>query len=181
MVYAIIAVVLLLIFAGFHVWHSRKKEKQKAYHQKLREKALTESLKNSRGENLVQSMEQVLEQERLIERNQILVRLTVSGRQNKDYVLSPQKEIGVGKIPGENDLVVDGENMKQKLCKIFLFQNQVYLQKLDLTCPVVIRRKNNQMNLKGQAVRILTGDKIQIGGFRIMVSLMDYVGNTIQG
>lgn len=181
MVYAMIGVVLLLLFIGFHVWRSRKGEKQRAYNHKLKEQALTESLKNSRGENLVQSMEQVIEQESLIERNQILVRLIVSGRQNRDYVLSPQKEIGIGWIPGKNDLVVDGENMEQKLCKIFLFQNQVYLQKLDPACLAIVRRKKNQMTLAGQAVRILTGDKIQIGDIRIMISLMDYVGNTIQG
>jgi len=46
---------------------------------------------------------------------------------------------------------------------------------------VILRRGSSQMTLANQAVRILTGDWIQIGGSKITVSIMDYIGNTIQG
>jgi len=188
MIYVIPVLLLLLLVAGIHVWRSGKKEKQKKYDQKLREQALTEALKNGRGkkngfqdDHQAQSMEQVIENEHLIERNQVVVRLTVSGRQNSDYILSPEKHILIGSAPGMNEIVLDGDGIAQRQCDIFLHNNRVYIKNLYPACQVVLRRKNRQTTLTGQAVRMITGDKIIVGSCKISVSMMDYVGNTIQG
>lgn len=188
MVYIILAAVFLLVIIGLNVWRVKRKEKQKQYDQKLKEQALTESLKNGRGKNNgfhkehgAQSMDQLIENEHLVERNRVIVRLTVSGRQNSDYILSPEKHILIGKTPEMNEIVVEGDGIAGQQCDIFLYRDQVYIKNLYPAYPVVIRRKNNQMTLSGQAVRMITGDRITIGGNRILVSLMDYVGNTIQG
>ena len=89
MVFVILGVVLLMLFAGIQIWRSGKKEREKHYNQKLREQALTESLKNSYGkkngfqkEYQAQSMDQVMEQEHLVERNRQIVRLTISEKKH---------------------------------------------------------------------------------------------------
>lgn len=188
MIYGILILVLLIVLVSIHVWRSKRTEKKKQYDQRLKEQALTESLKNRAGtesgrraNRQAQSMEQVIEQEHRIERNQIVVRLTISGKQNRDYVLNPETRILMGKMPGMNGIALDGTGISAKQCEIFLFENHVYLKNLSLSFPVVIRRKNSQMTLSRQAVRIITGDKIVIGNCRISVSMMDYAGNTIQG
>lgn len=189
MVYAIIAVaVAVALILVIQVCRSKKKEERRQYEQKLKDQALTESLKNSRGrkngfqdDHQAQSMDQVIENERLIERNRMIVRLTVSGRKNCDYILSPEKHILIGKAPGMNEIILDNENIAQQQCDIFLYNDRVYIKNLYPAIPVVLRRGSSQMTLGQQAVRVITGDWIQIGGSRITVSVMDYIGNTIQG
>ena len=80
-----------------------------------------------------------------------------------------------------NEIVLDSENIARQQCDIFLYNDQVYIKNMVPTVPVILRRGSSQMTLANQAVRILTGDWIQIGGSRITVSIMDYIGNTIQG
>lgn len=188
MVFVILGVVLLMLFAGIQIWRSGKKEREKHYNQKLREQALTESLKNSYGkkngfqkEYQAQSMAQVMEQEHLVERNRQIVRLTISGKQNRDYVLSPEKPILIGSASGKNDIVLEGSCIGAQQCQIFLYNHCVFAKNLNPAYPVLLRRKNNQMNLASQAVRMMTGDRMTLGNHILSVSIMDYIGNTVQG
>ena len=189
MVYGILAAAaVVVVFIVIQMNRSRKKEERRQYEQNLKDQALTESLRNSRGkkngfseDHEAWSMDQVIESERLIERNRRIVRLTVSGRKNSDYILSPEKHILIGKAPGMNEIVLDSENIARQQCDIFLYNDQVYIKNMVPTVPVILRRGSSQMTLANQAVRILTGDWIQIGGSKITVSIMDYIGNTIQG
>ncbi len=189
MLYVILAAVVVLLLIVGNVWRSKRKEKKKQYDQKLKEEALSESLKNERkrrngfgDDHQAQSVDQVIRQERLVERNQVIVRLTVSGSQNADYVLSPEKHIFIGKASGRNEIVLDGNGIADRQCEIFLHNNgQVYVQNLYPSYPVVLRRKSSQKMLDGQAICVITGDRIQIGNYKISVTMMDYVGNTIRG
>ncbi|RKJ02690.1 FHA domain-containing protein [bacterium D16-54] len=186
--FAAAAVVLLAVILIANRYLKKYKEKKEQYQKRLKEQALSEALKNSRGRknvfaqnNQAAPMETANpgEGQETVPGGRLVVQLSLVGQKSGSYVLNPEDHILLGSSEDGNDIVLPGKDVAPKQCDIFQYKDQVYVKSLDLSFPVELRRKVRQTAVTNKAIRVLTGDQIRIGVHIIQISLMDYKGNLI--
>ena len=186
--FAAIAVVLLALFLIANRFFKKQKEKKERYKKQLKEQALSEALKNSRGRKnvFVQGNQAVpiemagsREKQENAPGNRLVVQLSIVGQKAGNYVLNPEDHIRLGSEAGKNDIVLAGEKVAPCQCDIFLYKDQVYVKNMNSGYPVELRRKVRQTSVGDKAIRVLTGDQLRIGSHTVQISLMDYKGNLV--
>ncbi len=186
--FAVAAALLLLVIVIVNRYLKKHREKKEQYQKRLKEQALSEALKNSRGRKnvFVQNnqaapieMENPGNRQETALGGRLVVQISVTGQNSGNYVLNPEEHILIGSAETGNDIVLSGKDVAPKQCDIFQYKDQVYVKSLDPGFPVELRRKVRQTAVGEKAIRVLTGDQIRIGVHIIQVSLMDYKGNLI--
>lgn len=183
---AVVAAALFLIYRN---WRSGK-EKRQLYDQRMRDQALTEALKNNFGrrnafrkQEKVTSLEKAdsLKNEQMDKKDLLVMKLTVLGHEKESYVVNPEEHVLLGRTEGMNDIILNDKNIAHQQSDIFLYKNHIYIRNLECSFPVVVGRKGGRTAVGEQGVRLLTGDIIYMGSSRIQVTIMDYMGNPIEG
>ncbi|MDE5778017.1 MAG: FHA domain-containing protein [Lachnospiraceae bacterium] len=93
----------------------------------------------------------------------IAVQIIEKGKlSTRKYVIFISEVITVGNS-STNVLVLNDINVAKEQCRIFKHQQSLYIQTLEDTHPVKIRRKREEMQLSQNAVKLLDNDYIEIG------------------
>ncbi len=186
--FIVAAIILLVVFMIVQNILKSQKKKKEQYQQRLKEQVLSEALKNSRtNKNVFAGNDQAapLDLGTIPGRpdgargGRIVVQLAVTGEKTDLYVVKPEEHVLLGRTPGMNKIVLPNENVAQQQCDVFLHHEQVYVRNLNPTFPMALRRKKQQTPVGDKGIRILTGDLMLIGPYRIQVTLMDYEGNIV--
>lgn len=189
--YLIFVAVSSLISLVRVILNKRKKAKEEneEYQKKLKNEALNEALKNSIAHHNAFSKEKQAtpiggtnsnEQQENMRQGLLLMRVMLMS-DGSSYVVSLQERVSLGSAAGQNDIVLQGETVAPHQCEYFMYQGHVFVRNLSPGNPVILRRKKNQASVDERGIQILTGDEMIIGGYRIQITFMDYVGNTILG
>lgn len=183
-----VVVVLLLIL--FQNKRKEKNQKKETYEKRVKDQILNEALKNNFGRrnafkeaDKAEPMESCMDLRKsdTEKRGSIVMKLSVVGDQTKSYVINPEKHVLIGRAEGLNDIVLNGENIARQHCDVFMYENRVYVKNLDSSYPMALSRKSSRTMVEKQEIRVMTGDIILIGGYKIHVTLTDYMGNIIAG
>ncbi len=184
------AVLLIVGLLAVNRFLKDRKQKKEQYTKRMKDQVLNEALKNNLGRrNAFKKPDQAvpLEEERQqnpeesVRNGQIVMKLTVTGAKTESYVVNPEEHVLLGSADGMNDIILKDRNIAQQQCDIFLYKNSVYVRSLNDGFQMALRRRSSQTPVGGKGIRILTGDQILMGNYRIQVTLMDYVGNVISG
>ena len=106
------------------------------------------------------------------QKNVVKLQFTVQSElATRKYVIFVQDEITIGKDE-KNDLVLNDLDIAKRQCRIFLYQGYLYIQTMDVTFPLVLKRKKNIMKLTQQAVEIRDKDLIEMGSTRIKIEII---------
>jgi len=93
----------------------------------------------------------------------IAVQIIEKGKlSTRKYVIFISDVITVGQS-AKNALVLNDLKIAKEQCRIFKHENNLYIQTLEDTHPVKIRRKRNVVQLTKNAVKLLDGDFIELG------------------
>ncbi|WP_432627725.1 FHA domain-containing protein [Brotaphodocola sp.] len=192
MKYLLGIVCIALVLGGFLLWKRWKEQKEErvSYQEKIKDKVLDEAIKNNTlalkqlEKESILSLEEQIQNDNKKSKDQecVIVELTVhskAGEQN--YILNPEKTIHIGSEKGRNDLVLQDEKIAKKQCEIFLHNREVYVKKIDQRFGVWIQRKEHYKELEESAIKLMTGDKLYMNNYQILIVLMDYMGNVISG
>jgi hypothetical protein len=167
----------------------KAKEENEEYQKKLKNEALNEALRNNIAHhNAFQQIKQATPidnadsgaQQEKMRQGLFLMRVTMAS-DGSSYVVSLQERVTLGSAAGQNDIVLQGETIAPRQCEYFMYQGHAFVRNLCPENPVIVRRKKNQASVDGRGIQLLTGDELLIGGYRLQIAFMDYVGNTILG
>lgn len=93
----------------------------------------------------------------------IAVQIIEKGKlSTRKYVVFISEMITVGNS-STNVLVLNDINVAKEQCRIFKHQQSLYIQTLEDTHPVKIRRKKEELRLSQNAVKLLDNDYIEMG------------------
>lgn len=93
----------------------------------------------------------------------IAVQIIEKGKlSTRKYIIFISDVITVGQ-GGDNVLVLNDLRVAKNQCRIVRKQNELYIQTLEETHPVNLRRKRNVMQLTKDAVALLDNDSIELG------------------
>lgn len=186
--------IAILILAGFfffiHRHRKAAREKKERDERQLKDQVLNEALRNNMarhnafgqsGQAGPMEREAVGGQKETIRQGLFFVHLVVKGKPDKSYVLNLQDPIRLGRAPQGNDIVLEGEQVAPQQCEIFPYQDHIYIRDLASGSPAVLKRKNQQTQVGSAGIRVMTGDRLLVGGIQMQISLIDYVGNEIEG
>ncbi len=189
----LIPVVILILAGLFFIVHRHRKaarEKKERYERQIKDQVLNEALRNNMARHNAFSksspavpMEQEMpgRQKEGDRQGLIFLRLVVKEEQEKSYVLNLQDPIRLGRAPQGNDIVLEGGQVALQHCVFFLYQGHVYVRALSADSLTVLKRKAQQTQVGSTGVQVMTGDRLLIGGIRTWITLMDHVGNEIEG
>ena len=89
----------------------------------------------------------------------------------RKYIIFVSDMITIGQ-GGENALVLNDLKVAKQQCRIVRRQKELYIQALEETHPVRIRRKRNAMQLTRNAVQLLDNDYIELGETTLNIHFM---------
>lgn len=93
----------------------------------------------------------------------IAVQIIEKGKlSTRKYVIFISDVITIGQS-GSNALVLNDLKVAKEQCRIFKHNQELYIQTLEDSHPVKVRRKPNVMQLTKQAVKLLDNDLIELG------------------
>lgn len=176
------------ILTGVLFWKKKKGQRQQ-YEQKVKQEALDKALKNNyAGREMSKTAQRAESVESLLNREEeafkpgtIVVKLTVMGQEEKSYVVNPENPVFIGNKEYENDIVLKDRGAVPVQGIVFLFEGRVYIKNKNSDGMIRLSRKCNQIQVANRGIRLLTGDQIWFGNVRLLVALMDYIGNIIPG
>ena len=115
--FAVAAALLLLVIVIVNRYLKKHREKKEQYQKRLKEQALSEALKNSRGRKnvFVQNNQAApIEMENSGNRQEtalggrLVVQISVTGQNSGNYVLNPEEHILIGSAETGNVIVLSG-------------------------------------------------------------------------
>lgn len=89
----------------------------------------------------------------------------------RKYVIFITDEITIGKDE-KNDLVLNDLDIAQQQCRMFIYQDGIYIQTMDTEYPIRIKRKKNMIQLTQQAVEIKDKDLMEMGTTQIKIEII---------
>jgi len=166
-------------------YQAKKKEQKESYHKKLKNRALNEAIINSSRKDHTAEQKKVQQPVSFDEgvkhaenyrSENFVLRITVLGKTPEDYVVNPEKRIFIGRQPGMNDILLDGEMIASQHLELFRHERNVYVRTLYPDWQVFLKRKGNRTAISTRGIRVLSDDQIQLGKYRIKIELLDYTG-----
>lgn len=93
----------------------------------------------------------------------IAVQIVEKGKlSTRKYVIFISNVITIGQSV-QNSLVLNDLKVAKEQCRIFKHEENLYIQALEDTHPVKIRRRQNTVQLTKNAIKLLNGDFIELG------------------
>lgn len=105
-------------------------------------------------------------------REGIAVQIVEKGKlSTRKYVIFISEVITIGQS-NSNSLVLNDLSVATEQCRIFRHDGALYLQTLEDTHPVRLKRKREEMQLGKNAVRLMDQDQISVGDTTLQIHLL---------
>lgn len=166
-----IAAVLLLLSAGLaaavrKIIHGRETQKcYEAARRIIQEEHLNYAIKNPLNSHGARPQMQ-----------KIMICLKTENARKNSYVFDPEKGIHIGRDSGKNEICLQDVTVSGEHCRIFLYQNQIYLQDCNAANGTFLKKGTRRpCALHGNAEMLRNKDRIYVGNtvFRTIIFYCD--------
>lgn len=81
----------------------------------------------------------------------------------RKYMFHVKDRITFGDRGANNDIVVTGARIAKQQCEVFRLGQELYIKRIEDGTPVILKRKNRQVTVESEAIKLASKDEILIG------------------